>query len=218
MARFSMTEMRVKLKNQREMRSEKEKQLELLSRCLVLIRINNQKLSDLSIEIKKLEFLRSFIRDVNRRKLEIQLQLRALQLKDLKSKKHLYESEDEVLVIDLNDKAIESLKSSIKCMKNELTILRERERVLARDVELLHQSVHVVVEVPDQVLQRHQSEIEKLEKEIRESLQDETEDGFNQLIISTEEKIRNLFELKNNLLDIVFMKKSIRKMRSGGWY
>ena len=101
-------------------------------------------------------------------------------------------------------------------MKNELNILRER--VLARDIELLHQSLHVVVEVPDQVLQRHQSEIEELEKEIRGSLQDETEDGFNQLIISTEEKIRNLFELKNYLLDIVFMKKSIRKMRSGGWY
>ena len=67
-------------------------------------------------------------------------------------------------------------------------------------------------------VQRHQSEIEELEREIRESLQDETEDGFNQLIISTEEKIRNLFELKNNLLDIVFMKKGIRKMRSGGWY
>ncbi len=70
MARFSMTEMRVKVEQQKEIRLEKEKQLELLSRGLVLIRINNQKLSDLSIEIKKLEFLRSFIRDVNRRKLE----------------------------------------------------------------------------------------------------------------------------------------------------
>ena len=87
MARFSMTEMRVKVEQQKEIRLEKEKQLELLSRGLVLIRINNQKLSDLSIEIKKLEFLRSFIRDANRRKLEIELQLRALQLKDLKSKK-----------------------------------------------------------------------------------------------------------------------------------
>jgi len=213
-----MTAMRVKVKNQKEIRLVKEKQLELLSRSLALIRINNQKLSDLSIERRKLEFLRSFIRDTNRRKLEFELQLRALQLKDLKSKKHLYESEEEVVVIDSNDEAIESLKSRIKGMKNELNILREKEKILGRDVELMSQSLHVVVEVPDQVLQHHQSEIGELGREIKTYLQDETEDGFNQLIISTEEKIRNLFELKNNLLDIVFMKKSIRKMTSMGWY
>jgi len=214
-----MSEMRVKVKKQREMRLEKEKQLELLTRSLALIRINNQKLSDLSLEVKKLEFLRSFIRDTNRKKLETELELRALQLKDLKSKKHFYESEDELVMIESNDEAIESLNNYVKGMENELNILRERERILARDVELLYQSLHVVVEVPDQVLQRHQSEIEEVEREIRKSLQEETEDGFNQLIISTEEKIRNLFELKNNLLDIMFMKKSIQKMRSGGcWY
>ncbi len=72
--------------------------------------------------------MRSFIRDSNRRKLECELQLRALQLEDLKSKTHLYESEDEVVVIDSNNEAIESLKSSNKRMINELNILRERER------------------------------------------------------------------------------------------
>ncbi len=36
------------------------------------------------------------------------------------------------------------------------------------------------------------------------SLRDETEDVFNQLVISAEEKIRNLFALKNNLFDIMF--------------
>jgi len=200
------------------MRLQKEKQLELMSRCLALVRINNQKLSDLSLEINKLEFLRSFIRDTNREKLKLELQLRALQLKDLKSKKHLYENEDDVVVIDSNDEAIESFKNSIKSMKNDLNILREREKVLVRNVELMNQSLHVVVEVPDQLLRRRQSEIEELEREIRTSLQEETEDAFNQLIVSTEEKIRNLFELKNNLLDIMFMKKSIRKIRSAGWY
>jgi len=116
------------------------------------------------------------------------------------------------VVIELNDGAIESLKSRIKGMKNELNILLEEERVLARDVELWNQSLHVVVEVPDQVQQGIQSEIEELESEIKASLRDGTEDAFNQLIISTEEKISDLFELRNSLFDIMFMKKSIRKM------
>ncbi len=97
-------------------------------------------------------------------------------------------------------------------MKKELNILQEKERILARDVELMNQSLHVVVEVPDQVQQGIQSEIEVLEREIKTVLQDETEDALNQLIISTEKNISNLFELKNSLFDIIFMKKSFRKM------
>jgi len=89
-----MAEMRVKLKNQREMRSEKEKQKEILSHCLELIRNNSQKLSNLSIETQALETLRSKIRNINRRKIQFELQIRALQLKDLKSKMHLNENVD----------------------------------------------------------------------------------------------------------------------------
>jgi len=146
-ARFSMTEMRGKVKRQKEIRSAKEKQKEFLSHCLEMIKVNNQKLSNLSKENKRLETIRSNIRDTNRRKLQFELQLRALQLKDLKSKKHLCESIDDIVVIELNDEAIKSLKSRIKGMKNELNILREEERVLARDVELWNQSLHVVVMV-----------------------------------------------------------------------
>ena len=207
-----MTEMRGKVRKQREIRSEKEKQKEILSHCLQMIKINNQKLSDVSTGNKRLETIRSKIRDTNRRKLQFKLELRALQLKDLQSKKHLYESNDDIVVIESNDEIIESLKSRIKGMKNELNILREEERVLARDVELWNQNLQVVVEVPDQVQQGIQSEIEELKSAIKASLQDETEDAFNQLIISTEEKISNLFELRNSLFDIMFMKKSIQRM------
>jgi len=141
------------------------------------------------------------------------LQLRALQLKDyLESKRDISESADEVVVIELNDGAIKSIKIRIKGMKNELNILREKEIIIVRDLELLCQSLQVVEKVPDQVVQGLQSEIEELGKGIRISFQDETEDEFNQLIISTEEKIRNLFTLKNNLLDIMFVKTSIRRI------
>jgi len=207
-----MTKMRGKVRKQKEIRSEKEKQKEILSHCLQMIKINNQKLSNVSTGNKRLETIRSKIRDINRRKLQFKLELRALQLKDLQSKKHLYESSDDIVVIESNDEAIESLKSSLKGMKNELNILQEKERVLARDVELWNQSLQVVVEVPDQVQQGIQSEIEELEGAIKTSLQDGTEDAFNQLIISTEEKISNLFELRNSLFDIMFMKKSIQRM------
>ena len=207
-----MAEMRDTVKQQKEIRSEKARQKEILSNCLELIRNNNRKLSNLSIETKALETLRSKIRNINRRKIQFELQLRALQLKDLESKMHLNENVDEVVVIESNDGVIESLKSRIKKMKKELNILQEKERILARDVELMNQSLHVVVEVPDQVQQGIQSEIGELEREIKTTLQDETEDALNQLIISTEKNISNLFELKNSLFDIIFMKKSFRKM------
>jgi len=217
MARFSMTEMRVKVQKQKEICSEKEKQKDFMSRCLALMRSNNEKLSNLSIESKKIENLRTRIREMNKIKLETELQLRALQLDDLKSKKSLCESDliDEIVVNELNNNeaSIKSFKIRIKGMKNELASMREEARVLENDVELLNQSLHVVVEVPDQVLQGFQSEIEELESGIKAILLDETEDAFNQLIISTEEKIRNLVEMKNSLFDIMFTKKSIRRMR-----
>jgi len=100
-------------------------------------------------------------------------------------------------------------------MKNEINILREKERILVRqkrDLELMSQSLQVVEKVPDQVVQGLQSEIEELCTGIRISFQDETEDELNQLIILTEEKTRNPFTLKNNLLDIMFVKTSIRRI------
>jgi len=119
---------------------------------------------------------------------------------------------DEVVVIESNDGVIESLKSRIKRMKIELNILQENQRILSRDVELMNQNLHVVVAVPEQVIQGLQSDIEELESGIKTFLQDETEDAFNQLIISTEKKISHLFELKNSLFDVMFMKKSIRRI------
>jgi len=208
-----MREMRVKIQQQKEIRFEKKKQKEILSHCLILIQINNQKLIDLSIDYKKLEMIRTRIKDTQTKKLQSELQLRALQLEELKTKRiNLHEWEDEVVIIESNDEAIKNFKNHIKGMKNELAFLREEEKILNRDVELLNQSLKVVVKIPDHVLQGMQLEIGQLEKEIDKFLQDDVEDVFNQRIISMEEKIRNLFELKNNLLEIVFYKKSIRRI------
>ncbi len=85
--RFFMAEMRVKVKQQKEIRWEKEKQKEILSHCLEMIKFNNKKLSDLSIQTKALESSRSsIVRSTDRRKFQFEMQLRALQLKDLESK------------------------------------------------------------------------------------------------------------------------------------
>ena len=214
LARISMTEMRTKIQKQQEILSEKKKQKEILSHCLELIKINNQKLTDLSIDHKKLEILRTRIKETKTKTLQSELQLRALQLEELKTKRNLYENMEDDIVITLksNNEAIKNFKSHIKGMKNKLEILREEERILSRDEELMKQRLKVVVKIPDHVLQGLQLEITQLEKEIEKSLQDEMEDVFNQRIISLEEKIRNLFELKNNLLEIMFFKKSIRRI------
>jgi len=66
-ARSFMAEMRVKVKQRKEIRWEKEKQKEILSHCLEMIKVNNQKLFDLSTGTKTLEALRSNIRNTNRR-------------------------------------------------------------------------------------------------------------------------------------------------------
>ncbi len=71
------------------------------------------------------------------------------------------------------------------------------------------------MKIPDQVLQGLQLEIEELEEKTKANFQGQDEDNFNQLIISTEDKIRNLFELRNKLLEILFFKKSTRKMTDG---
>ena len=101
-------------------------------------------------------------------------------------------------------------------MKNEMELMRKEASVFEKEVELLNQSLQVVVQVPEQVLQGFQFEIEELESGVKASLQDKNEDIFNQLLtISTEKKIRNIAELKNILFDIIFMKKSIQRMNTG---
>jgi len=207
-----MAQMRDKKKQKKEICPEIKKQKEMLSHCLKLIQINNRMLTDLSNERRTLETLRTHIKDTNHKKMQSELQLRALQIKELKSKRHLYERGEEIVEFKSSDEAIKNLKGHIKGMKNKLKFLREEERILVRDVDLLNQSLKVVVKIQDQVLQGLQLEIEELEEKTKANFQGQDEDAFNQLIISTEEKIRNLFELKNNLLDIVFLKKSIRKM------
>jgi len=210
-----MAEMRDTKKQKKEIHKEIKKQKEMLSHCLKLIQINNRMLTDLSNERRTLETLRAHIKDTNRKKLQSELQLRALQIKELKSKKDLYERGEEIVEFKSSDEAIKNLKGHVKGMKNKLKFLREEERILVRDVNLLNKSLKVVVKIPDQVLQGLQLEIEELEEKIKADFQGQDEDNFNQLIISTEEKLRNLFELRNKLLDIVFFKKSVRKMNNG---
>ena len=171
----------------------------------------------MSIDYKKLEILRTRVKATKTKTLQSELQLRALQLEELKTKRNLYENMEDEIVIELKSdiEAIKNFKSHIKGMKNKLEILREEERILSRDVELMKQRLKVVVKIPDHVLHGLQLEIEQLEMEIEKSLRDEMEDVFNQRIISMEEKIRNLFELKNYLLEIMFLKKSIRRITDG---
>ena len=162
---------------------------------------SNKKLADISIANKKLEILRHHIRETNKRKLESVLQLMALQLNELKSKRQLYEGVDEIVVIESNaDEVIKCLKSHIKGMKNELKFLQEEERVLSRDVELLHQSLNGVVnKVPDQMIEGLRLELEKVEEGIVTSIREMTEDMLHMLIVSTEEKVRNFLKLKISL-------------------
>jgi len=215
LARISMAEMRNKKKQKKEICPESKKQKEMLSNCLKLIRINNQKLTDLSNERRNLDNLRTHIKDTNSKRLQSEFQLRAFQIKELKSKRQFYERGDEMVEFESSDEAIKNLKRHVKGMKMKLKLLRGEERILVKDVHLLSQSLKVVVKIPDQVLQGLQLEIDELDKKLKGSLQGENEDVFNQLIISTEEKIRNLFELKNKLMDVMFFKKSIRRITDG---
>ncbi len=89
LARISMTEMRTQILKQQEILCEKKKQKEILSHCLELIKINNQKLTNLSIDRKKLEILRTRIKETNTKTLQSELQLRGLQLEELKTKSEM---------------------------------------------------------------------------------------------------------------------------------
>ena len=112
-----MTEMRVKVKKRKEVLSEKKKQKDLLSQCLELIKYNNQKLTDLSMNFKKLGIIRTRIKDTKKKSLQFELQLRALQIEDLKWKRNLYESnEDDIEVFKSHhyQEAIKNLKKHFK--------------------------------------------------------------------------------------------------------
>ncbi len=200
-ARLSITKMRNRVKQQREIRSEQEKRKEHLLHCLKFIEKSNKKLADISIENQKLEILRNHIKDTNKRKLESVLKLRALQLNELKSKKQLNEGVDEIVVIESNaDEVIKCLKSHIKGMKNELKFLQEEERLLSRDVELLNKSLNGVVnKVPDQMIEGLRLELGKVEEGIVASIREMTEDMLYMLIVSTEEKVQNFLKFKRSL-------------------
>ena len=186
---------------------EKEKRKEHLLYCLKFIKITNEKLRDLSFKYNKLGILRGHIGNTNEVKLQYEIQLRELQLNE--TKRQLFErdvDDEKLLFIESNDEGmIDCLKIHIRSLKNELKILQEEERILARDVELLHQDLNgVVSEVPDHMIKPLQLELEEVEREIKASLQDRMEDLFNFLVISTEEKIRNLLQLKGIIYSMYY--------------
>ena len=88
-ARFCMAELRIKIKKQKRILSENVKQKEIKSRWLATIRVNNQKVVDLSIEYKKLETLRTRKRETNERKFEA-----VFQLDKLMNQQHLHNCAD----------------------------------------------------------------------------------------------------------------------------
>jgi len=199
--------MRAKVKQQKEMRMEKEKRREHLLYCLKFIKITNEKLRDLSLKYNKLGILRGNIGNTNDVTLQYEIQLRELQLNE--TKRLLFErdvDDEKLLFINSNDEAmINCLKIHIRGLKNKLKILQEEERILARDVELLHQDLNgVVSEVPGHMMKPLQLELEEMEREIKASLQDRMEDLFNFLVISTEEKIRNLLQLKGIIYSMYY--------------
>ena len=215
-----MAELRIKIKKQKRILSENVKQKEIKSRWLATIRANNQKVEDLSIEYKKLETLRIRIRETNKRKCEAAFHLNKL----MNQQHHLHNCADCVrpgdkIVVDLvksgeTEAMIEWLKSRIDGMQNELEFLEREEIILARDVGLLYKSVDGIgPKVSEQKLQFLVLDLEGIERKIQEFLQDKAEYVLNQLVISTEEKVRNLFVSKNNLLDIMFLRKgAIQRM------
>lgn len=98
------------------------------------------------------------------------------------------------------------LKRSIDGIKNELEFLEREEKVLSSDVGLLYESLNAIGvghKLSEQKTQFLEMEIEEIERK----------DVFNQLVVSKEEKIRNLLTLKNDLFDIMFLRKSaVRNM------
>jgi len=210
-----MAEIRNKIKKQKRILSEYVKQKEIKSGWLATIRANNQKVEDLSTEYKKLETLRTHIRETKQRKFEALFHLSKL----MNNQQNLHNCTDDCvragdkIVVDQvnSDEMIGWLKSRIGGMQNELEFLEREERILARDVGLLYKCVDGIgPKVSEQKLQFLVLELEGIERKIQESLQDKTEDVLNQLVISTEEKVRNLFVLKNNLLDIMFLRKGAK--------
>jgi len=84
-----MAEIRNKIKRQKRALSENVKQKEIKSHWLATIRVNNQKVADLSKEYKKLETLRTRKRETNERKFEA-----VFQLDKLMNQQHLHNCTD----------------------------------------------------------------------------------------------------------------------------
>ena len=220
-ARFCMAELRIKIKKQKRILSENVKQKEIKSRWLATTRANNQKVADLSTKYKKLETLRTRIRETKQRKFEALFHLNKL----MNNQQNLHNctdnclrAGDKIVVDQVNSDETKAmigwLKSRIGGMQNELEFLEREEIILARDVGLLYKSVDGIgPKVSEQKLQFLVLDLEGIERKIQEFLQDKAEYVLNQLVISTEEKVRNLFVSKNNLLDIMFLRKgAIQRM------
>jgi len=225
-----MREMRGKIKVQQDIRSEKKRQKDFLSSRLEalkeLTRIRNEKLADLSLKKRKLEEIRINIKNSLLNQQKSELQLRTLQCEVLQSKIAALESTgaNEFDISSNLDEVIQPENEKIKCLferkieelLNELTSLREEEGVIAQDVERVEASLIGVVPCSDnQMVQDLRLELDELESDFKLCLEDKTEELFNQLVMSAEETVRNYFELKNRLFEIMFFKASIRRMT--GW-
>lgn len=225
-----MREMRGKIKVQQDIRSEKKRQKDLLSNRLEaleeLTRIRNEKLADLSLKKRKLEEIRINIKNSLLNQQRSELQLRTLQCQVLQSKIAALESTgaNEFDISSNLDEVTQPENEKIKCLfernieelLNELTSLREEEGVIAQDVERVEASLIGVVPCSDnQMVQDLRLELDELESDFKLCLEDKTEELFNQLVMSAEETVRNYFELKNRLFEIMFLKTNIRRMT--GW-
>ena len=220
-----MREMRVKVQLQQRIRLEKKKEIELLSKRLEavkeVVRINNEKFTELTLKKNKLETIQIRINGAAREQLKSELELKTLQCEALKSKIAAFDSiqGNNIVVASNVDEVIQSQNEGIKCCElsleeiiKKVKFLREEEIVMARDVERMETSLIGIEPLSDsQKLQDLRLELDGLQLDFQTCLADNTEEIFNKLVISTEETVRNYFESQNRLFEIRILKASIRR-------
>ncbi len=220
-----MREMRVKVQLQQRIRLEKKKEIELLSKRLEavkeVVRINNEKFTELTLKKNKLETIQIRINGAAREQLKSELELKTLQCEALKSKIAAFDSiqGNNIDVASNVDEVIRSQNEGIKRCElsleetiKKIKFLHEEEIVMVRDVERMETSLIGIEPLSDsQKLQDLRLELDGLQLDFQTCLADNTEEMFNKLVISTEETVRNYFESQNRLFEIRILKASIRR-------
>jgi len=183
-------------------RAEKKKEITLLV----------QKTEPLIETIRLAEDLKKKIGDAIHQRRLIEIKLRALQIRQIEKKLAAIENENENDNIPIHSmgEVLKELKAARKKMKTEISALRQQEETYRSsyyDREAVKTSLNVL-----------QSQIGKLESDLKKSFQDKSEDDLNELIISKENSVRCYFYLKSHLSDIKLVKMNLALSKTkDGW-